>query len=84
MQIRKVTTFAGKLNENLGRDTELVKNKQEAWKEASEQSLIVIMENLIKIGQEIIEVSKFSELNLTAIRKILKKYDKLFKNICLP
>jgi len=38
------------------------------------------MENLHKIGQEIIEICKFVELNVTALRKILKKFDKQFKS----
>ena len=38
--------------------------------------MIVVIENLTKIGQEIIEICKFMELNITAIRKILKKFDK--------
>lgn len=37
------------------------------------------MENMSRIGQEIIEILKFMELNVTAIRKILKKFDKKFK-----
>jgi SPX domain protein involved in polyphosphate accumulation len=41
------------------------------------------MENLSKIGQEIIEICKFVELNLTAIRKILKKFDKQFKSFSM-
>lgn len=38
--------------------------------------LIVIIENLAKIGNETIEICHFVELNVTAIRKILKKFDK--------
>ncbi|CDW83030.1 UNKNOWN [Stylonychia lemnae] len=51
--------------------------------DAGEHSLIVIMENLTRIGQEIIEISKFVELNVTAIRKILKKFDKQFKGFAI-
>ena len=40
-----------------------------------------MLENLSRIGQEIIEILKFMELNVTAIRKILKKYDKKFKGL---
>jgi len=40
-----------------------------------------VMENLSRIGQEIIEIAKFMELNITAIRKILKKFDKKFKQM---
>lgn len=46
------------------------------FRDAGDHSLVVIMENLTKIGQEIIEICKFIELNVTAIRKILKKFDK--------
>lgn len=38
--------------------------------------LNVTIENLTKIGNEVIEISHFIELNMTAVRKILKKYDK--------
>ena len=53
------------------------------YSETSDHSLIVIMENLTKIGQEIIEICKYIELNVTAIRKILKKFDKLFKKFAM-
>ena len=37
------------------------------------------MEKLTRIGGEINEIAKFMEFNLTAARKILKKFDKKFK-----
>ncbi len=49
------------------------------YSELGEQSLAIILENMSRIGQEIIEILKFMELNVTAIRKILKKFDKKFK-----
>eukprot|EP00347_Sterkiella_histriomuscorum_P012933 403366665 len=52
--------------------------------EAGDHSIIIIMENLTRIGQEIIEICKFIELNVTAIRKILKKFDKQFKGFAVP
>lgn len=52
-------------------------------REAGDHSLIVIMENLTRIGQEIIEICKFIELNVTAIRKILKKFDKQFRGFAM-
>lgn len=51
------------------------------FRETSEQSLEIILENLSRIGQEVIEILKFMELNVTAIRKILKKFDKKFKSV---
>jgi len=45
----------------------------------SEQSFAIVIENITKIGYEIIAIAEFMELNLTAIRKILKKFDKKFK-----
>jgi SPX domain protein involved in polyphosphate accumulation len=41
--------------------------------------LAIVLENLYRIGQEVIEIARFMELNLTAVRKILKKFDKKFK-----
>ena len=48
-------------------------------REACDQSLAIVLENLYRIGQEVIEIVRFMELNLTAVRKILKKFDKKFK-----
>ena len=45
--------------------------------------LAVIIENLAKVGNEIIEISHFVELNVTAIRKILKKFDKQMSDVSL-
>lgn len=38
----------------------------------------VVIDNLTKVGNQIIEICHFIELNMTAIRKILKKFDKTF------
>lgn len=38
--------------------------------------LMLVIENFARIGNETIETSHFVELNITALRKILKKYDK--------
>jgi SPX domain protein involved in polyphosphate accumulation len=43
----------------------------------------VVIENLTKVGNEVIEICHFIELNMTAIRKILKKFDKQFDKISL-
>jgi SPX domain protein involved in polyphosphate accumulation len=48
-------------------------------RDACDQSLAIVLENLYRIGQEVIEIARFMELNLTAVRKILKKFDKKFK-----
>jgi len=78
-QILKASDFLSKLNANLEADLSSVREKKHNWSNSSEPSLAIVLENLSRIGQEIIEIVKFMELNLTAIRKILKKFDKKFK-----
>lgn len=43
--------------------------------------MAIVLDNISRIGQEIIEILKFMELNVTAIRKILKKFNKKFKGL---
>jgi len=45
--------------------------------------LTLIIENLTKIGNEVIEIGNFIELNMTAIRKILKKFDKQLEQVSM-
>ena len=44
----------------------------------------MIIESLSKISLSLVDVSNYLELNITAIRKILKKTDKKFKGIGMP
>ncbi len=37
------------------------------------------MEKLTRIGGDLNEIAKFMEFNATAVRKIMKKFDKKFK-----
>ena len=41
------------------------------------------VENLIKVGNDLVDICKFAELNITAVRKILKKFDKKFASISM-
>lgn len=43
----------------------------------------MVIENLNKIGNDISEICHFVELNITAIRKILKKADKQLASISM-
>jgi SPX domain protein involved in polyphosphate accumulation len=45
-------------------------------RDSHDHFLTVVLENLTKIANEIVEICHFVELNVTAIRKILKKADK--------
>ena len=42
------------------------------------------IDHLSKIGNEVIEISHFVELNVMAIRKTLKKFDKVMGKVCIP
>ncbi len=46
------------------------------FRSSHDHYLTVTVENLTKIGNELIEIGHYIELNMTAIRKILKKHDK--------
>lgn len=52
-------------------------------RDSHDHFLSVIIDNLAKVGTEIIEICHFLELNITAIRKILKKYDRKLANVSL-
>jgi SPX domain protein involved in polyphosphate accumulation len=51
-----------------------------SYRNSHDHFLTVIIENLTKLGNEINEICNYIELNMTAIRKILKKFDKQFTN----
>jgi len=46
--------------------------------------LNVVIENLTKLGNELIDLCSFAELNIDGVRKILKKFDKKFAEISVP
>ena len=46
------------------------------YRSSHDHFLSVIIENLTKIGNELIAIGNFIELNMIAIRKALKKHDK--------
>ena len=48
------------------------------------QSVITLIEELWHIGNESIQVCNYIELNITAMRKILKKFDKKFRAMRQP
>ena len=48
------------------------------------QSMTVLIDELQFIGNESMQVCSYIELNITAMRKILKKFDKKFRNIRQP
>lgn len=52
-------------------------------RDSHDHFLIVIIENLSKIGNETIEICHFVELNITAIRKILKSFDKKMLDVSM-
>jgi SPX domain protein involved in polyphosphate accumulation len=53
---------------------------REQWMEVlNPYNLILIIEDLTKTGGDIDEIIRFQELNLTTVRKSLKKFDKCFK-----
>ncbi len=41
------------------------------------------IEKLIQVGNDLVDTCKFAELNITAVRKILKKFDKKFAGISM-
>ena len=43
--------------------------------------MTILIEELLHIGNESIQVCNYIELNITAMRKILKKFDKKFKDM---
>ncbi len=51
-------------------------NNKRVNRDSHDHFLTVVIENLTKIANEIVEICHFVELNVTAIRKILKKADK--------
>jgi len=46
----------------------------------SEQELLALIDYITKEAQLVVDHIKFQETNLTSVRKILKKFDKKFKN----
>ena len=51
------------------------------FSESHSHFLNVVIENLTKLGNKLVEICSFTELNVTAVRKILKKFDKRFASI---
>eukprot|EP00347_Sterkiella_histriomuscorum_P006843 403351220 len=83
-EIFSVSNFYQQLSRNIIREVNsLLKNKDQ-WETSHDHFLNVIIENLTKIGNEIIEVGNYIELNMTAMRKILKKFDKQLQTISIP
>lgn len=46
--------------------------------------MIIIIDSLTRLAQNLSEIIAFQDLNLTALRKILKKFDKAFNALENP
>ncbi|CDW89208.1 major facilitator superfamily [Stylonychia lemnae] len=81
--IIRVSDFYHQLAKNIIREVNSILRNKDQWKTSHDHYLTVIIENLTKIGNEVIEIGHFIELNMTAIRKILKKFDKQLENVSI-
>mmetsp|Transcript_26889 Transcript_26889/g.25945 ORF Transcript_26889/g.25945 Transcript_26889/m.25945 type:complete len:157 (+) Transcript_26889:318-788(+) len=61
----------------------ILKNRSQ-WKNSHDHFLMVVADNLTTVANKIVNICLFVELNVTALRKILKKADKQLSSICLP
>ncbi len=61
----------------------VLKNREE-WPNSHDHLLNAVIEKLTSVGNELVDACHFSELNITAVRKILKKFDKKFSSISIP
>lgn len=63
------------------KDLSDVLENQEQWLYTHNHYLLLIIDNLINVGFELHDICCYVELNITGIRKILKKCDKKFNGI---
>ena len=49
-----------------------------------DNTIIIIIDSLTRLAQNLSEIIAFQDLNLTALRKILKKFDKAFNALENP
>jgi len=47
-------------------------------RELNDQNLIYLIEELSKLATDAVTICQFRELNIISLRKVLKKYDKVF------
>ena len=64
-------------------EVSVIKNCEIFNRTSHDHFLTLIIENLTKIGNEVIEIGNFIELNMTAIRKILKKFGKQLEQVSM-
>ncbi len=65
------------------RDCNTILHNKEFWTTSHDHILNATIESLITVGNDLVEICKFAELNITAVRKILKKFDKKFNGITM-
>lgn len=61
----------------------ILKNRGE-WTNSHDHLLNAVIEKLTSLGNELVHSCHFAELNITAVRKILKKFDKKYDAISIP
>lgn len=65
------------------RDCNAILQNKEHWHTSHDHILNATIESLITVGNDLVEICKFAELNITAVRKILKKFDKKFNALTM-
>ncbi len=83
-EIEKTADFYCSLTRKGIRDCNSILTDREHWATSHDHFLNAVIENLIKLGNELVDCCHFAELNITAVRKILKKFDKKFDKISIP
>ena len=85
MEVIKSAAFMNLLNSDLADKLKMATSYREPLLAGRETltapAMQVIAESLINIARDANEILKFTELNITAVRKILKKFNKGFETL---
>lgn len=83
-EIEKTADFYSSLTRKGIRDCNSILTDRDHWVNSHDHFLNAVIENLTKLGNELVDCCHFAELNITAVRKILKKFDKKFASFSIP
>ena len=84
-QINKCTQFYNSIAQGIVRETGHIIQNREYWNDSNEQLFgNMVIDQLTNICNAHKNICEFVEMNITAIRKILKKFDKKMSNYSIP
>ena len=83
-EVERTSDFFASLTRKGIRDCNMILKNRGEWTNSHDHLLNAVIEKLTTLGNELVHSCHFAELNITAVRKILKKFDKKYDAISIP